>query len=158
MASRGRIWCYIINSMKKIITIIFLLLTCSLFFAFLQEQPVLAQEKDQRMEAVVSAILEERLVKAGNKNEWYQKLKLSVTKGYLLGKSIILETGTVTSSSVVYKVGDKVLVTASKKPDGSDFFYITDYIRRTPLYILFGVFIFFSAVIGRKRGVASLAG
>lgn len=117
--------------------------------------------KEERLEAVVTAIAEEKLIQYNgtDKYQTYQKLVLLVTEGKIKGNTITVENGNIPSVNIPkYKVGDKIVVSSSVDPDGKDFYYITDYVRRTPLYWLFFAFIVATILIGKKRGVASIVG
>ncbi len=56
----------------------------------------------------------------------------------------------------IYKKGDKVLVLESRDDEGNISYYITDYVRNTEVYWLFGLFFLVMIVIGRWKGVRSI--
>jgi uncharacterized membrane protein len=55
------------------------------------------------------------------------------------------------------KSGDKVVVSYLRDELGSQRFYITDYVRRTPLYWLAALFAVLMILVGRARGLKALA-
>lgn len=134
-----------------------------LFSVFLFVSPlVLAQESDYQeevMEAkVVRVLKEEQQVIEGNP-QTYQKLQLTVYKGSIDGRSLIIENGLIpTADNRHYKPGDKVIVSYSKDFEGNDYFVITDYVRRSALYVLAAVFVVLTALVGGVWGIRSLAG
>ena len=150
--------------MKKVLLIILLLLIC--FFSL--RIPVSAQTemvgeppKEETLEAIIEKILEEKQIKPMGLEDLqlYQKLELLVTKGSLKDKKIVIENGNLpVANNLKYKVNDKVIVIFSKDFEGNDYFYITDYIRRGSLIWLFLIFIVFTIVIAKWRGLLSLVG
>ncbi len=135
-----------------------------IFLLFLVPQPTLAQDQilavqDEKMEARVENILEEKIIEAGGSNQFYQKLELVVTNGNLKDKIIEIENG---NSPVVnnpkFNVGDEVMVSRSRDIEGNDLFYIADFVRRGPLLWLLAIFSALVVLIGRWKGLASLIG
>ncbi len=145
---------------KKILILLFL------FYLLFNSKAVYAQDNGQSaqnsatLEAVIEKILIQKEVKvAGTKKQIYQKLELVVTKGSSPGQHLTVENGNIPiSNEVVYKVGDQVVVTIPADPDGTGVLYISDYVRRTPVYVLFIIFIVLSVLIGRERGLTALFG
>lgn len=138
-------------------TLLFILFSFLCFFGFIR--PVLAQEEEEVLEGVVTHILETRNTEFEGVTQHYQKLQLTVTQGSITDRVIIIESGDVpVTNSPVYKIGDRVLVGYSKGPDGQDFFYITDYVRRDELLYLVAFFVVLTIVVGGIRGGASLLG
>src|SRR3989344_1510181 len=145
--------------MKKISVRI--ILAVFLIIALFSPQFVLAQSppKEEKFEAVVTAVKEERQIEINGKKQLYQKLELKATSGRQKDKNIIVENGSIPLVKVQkYKTGDKLIITLSKTADGKDIYYITDYIRRDSLYWIFAIFIGLAVFIGRKRGILSLVG
>ena len=161
------------NIPKRIIVLLFTFLVFPFFLIY----GINAQENDytgefvteqsgqiveeKSLEAKVLEILEEKTIlpEFGIDEQLYQKLKLIVTKGELESREIIIESGNMPSVNLPkYKVGDKLIIAYSKDFEGNDAFYITDYIRRDSLLLLFIVFAVLAAVIGKIRGITSLIG
>lgn len=114
--------------------------------------------QEEVLETIVTDVQEEKEVEIGSSKQLYQKLEVFVTGEKRKGQKLIIESGTIPVANVQkYKIGDKLLVTAIDS-QGEEQLYISDYIRRTPLYWLFGLFVVLTVLIGRKRGIASLIG
>ena len=138
----------------------------SLFCLFIAPNAVLAQEnqqtlpKEERLEAVVTKIQEEKEVAAEGtaKKTLYQRLEVVVTSEKRKGDTLVIENNMPVVNAQRYKVGDKVVISANQTPAGKELLYINDYVRRVPLYFLFAIFAVLTVLIGRKRGLASLIG
>jgi uncharacterized membrane protein len=146
--------------MKKLVycflfIVLFLLIPSSVFA---QSSSNLG-ESERRIEAVVNDIKEEKELNDGGVSRIYQKLELIVTSDELKSERIIVENGLVpVIGSVRYKEGDEVSVSITKDPEKNDTYFITDYVRRDAIYVLFGIFLLLTVLIGGKRGIASIAG
>lgn len=116
--------------------------------------------REETLEGVVTKIIKEEYIQQGcDPERLYQKLQITVTKGSLKNEEITVESGEfVLTNQQKYKKGDAVIISYNKNPDGSSIFYITDYIRRTPLLWLFLIFITAAIIIGRWQGLSSLLG
>jgi len=142
------------------------------FFAFIGlVYPVFAQGKDfsqdsffqqETLEATVTEILEEKEIQFPDlegEKQLYQKLELLVTKGSLIDREIIIESGDIPIASLQkYKSGDNVVVFYSKSPEGDEYFYISDYVRRAPLFLLLIIFVVVTLIIAKWRGFSSILG
>ena len=127
---------------KAVTTVLALLLLTS--FAsntFAQEE---APPQEEFFEGRIETILEE--------SENYQKLEILLTNGSREDGKIEIEVGGEFQKvgQVRYKVGDKVVV--------SSFGYITDFVRRKPLIVLFAFFALLVLAIGKLWGLSSLLG
>ena len=128
------------------------ILWLSLLLLIVSFSPVRAQE-EKVTEGKITAVLEEKQ----NGNQLYQKLEVLLTEGDLAGKTVTVETGTVpTANQPHFRVGDRVMVAASKDFSGKTVFYIADFVRTQPLLWLFIVFIVLVLAVGRLRGLGSL--
>lgn len=117
--------------------------------------------KEESLEATIKNILEEKQIKpmGSKKLQLYQKLELLITKGSLKDKKIIIENGKLPMANISeYEVNDKVIVTFIKDFEGNDNFYITDYIRHGSLIWLLLIFIAFTVIVAKWRGITSLVG
>lgn len=133
--------------------IIFIILTFFPTLAFAQTF------EEQKIEAEIIKILEEKELETGGQKHLYQKFELQTLNDSSDTKTITAESGGfMTLNSPKFKVGDKVVVTSTIGPDGQTIFYISDYIRRDTLYLLFGLFVGITILIGKKRGLFSLIG
>lgn len=145
---------------KRFSVLFFLFVALFVFnsFSFAQEN-IATAPKEEKLEAVISEISQEKEIEINGRKQLYQKLELLITKGLLKGKKVIVENGNIPQANVrKYKEGDRIMVTASKDFENRDVYFITDYVRRSPLYWLFGLFIGLTVLIGRKRGFAAILG
>lgn len=110
-------------------------------------------------EAIVSRVIEEKQIEVMQKNQLYQKLELTVMSGPQKNKKIIIENGTMPLvNEQKYHLDDKVMVSTMKGMDGKESYYISDYMRRDALFILFAIFLLVTIFIAKWRGVMSLLG
>jgi uncharacterized membrane protein len=108
----------------------------------------------------VIEILEEGTVDLGGGSlQPYQRLLLRVESGSLAGEEIVVEEGTVNiiSQERLFDVGDRVYVQRAVGPNG-DRFYISDFVRTTPLFLIAVLFLGLVVLVGRGRGLRSLSG
>lgn len=59
-------------------------------------------------------------------------------------------------SSNSYKKGDRVIVGHQLDSDGNDVFYIADYVRRWPLYLLAFIFALIITIVAKAKGLRSI--
>jgi len=140
--------------------ILFLAIIFSFSFVNAQESSLEVGEEES-LEAVVVKIIEEKTIvpPSGGKEQLYQKLLLRVEKGSLKGQEIVVENGGEALVNVSrYRLGDRLIVSRNKDFSGHDVFYISDYVRRRPLFILFAIFIVLTIFSARWQGVSSLLG
>lgn len=122
-------------------------------------QGSLTLPKEEKLEAVITKLAEEKEIEINGQRQLYQKLELLITKGSLKGKEIIVENGNIPQVNArKYETGDKLVITATKDFENKDVYFISDYIRRDPLFWLFGLFIGLTVLIGGKRGLAAILG
>lgn len=139
----------------------YILTALLLFPLFISTSTVLGQEESpdemQHIQAKVIEIVEEKQIEINDMSQLYQKLKLSITKGDVKGKEIIVENGSMPSAQVIkYNVGDELMLSVEKDGEGENRYYITDYVRTKSLMLLFLLFVVASVVIGSKQGFFSL--
>lgn len=133
----------------------------SILFQAIAVGKVSAQEQlnDEKLEATIITVIDEKEVEVFDKNQLYQKLELLVNNGSLKDQKIIIENGNIPSANIPkFKVGDEVVVTSTVGPEGNSVFYISDYVRRNSLLWLFIIFAAVTVFIGRWRGLTSLIG
>lgn len=145
------------------ITVLLISLIFYLIFipSIIKAQEILPEQVEETLEGKVIQIVDEKMYvpEFSDKAQLYQKLKLTVTKGSLKDKEIIVESGNVPSANLPkYKVGDEIIVSYSKDYEGNNIFYITDFIRRNSLLWLFIIFAILASIIGKLRGITSLLG
>lgn len=141
-----------------------ILLTLSTFFLLISgsvmpvsAQTNLSQEETLEAEVVATGTKSE----SGPQGQEYptQVVRVRITSGSLKGELVEISiNGGSFIGAPQYEVGDKVHVLRTEHIDGSDVFYIADYIRRDGLLVLFSVFAIMAIVIGGKWGATSLLG
>lgn len=142
----------------KLITAFILTLLFSLFpisaFAQLDAPPPPVEE---RLNAKVLKIIEEKQVKLFDREQTFQKLELEFENGGEKGEKITIDNGTIPAlNAQKYNPGDKVVMAHVKNPDGKDVFYIIDYNRTDALFWLFLVFCGLTLLISGRKGIFSL--
>ncbi|MBU0975272.1 MAG: YibE/F family protein [Patescibacteria group bacterium] len=121
------------------------------------EQTEIQLPETEYIQGTIIEVLEEKVLEFQGQSQKYQKLKILVTKGSLRDEEIIVENGASPTAQVVsYHKGDNVMISFSKGTDGTDIFYITDYIRTPGIVTLFIFFIIISLIVGSKKGLFSL--
>ena len=123
------------------------------------EQP-LAQGETETLPSRVIEVLEEGTVDLGGGSSLpYQRLLLRVESGSLAGQEIVVEEGTVNiiNQERLFHPGDRVYVQRAVGPNG-DRFYISDFVRTTPLFLIAALFVGLVVLVGRGRGARSLVG
>jgi uncharacterized membrane protein len=123
------------------------------------DQPLASGETETLPSRVVE-VLEEGTVDLGEgSSQPYQRLLLRVESGSLAGQEIVVEEGTVNiiSQERLFHPGDRVYVQRAAGPDG-DRFYISDFVRTTPLFWIAALFVGLVVLVGRGRGLRSLSG
>jgi uncharacterized membrane protein len=110
--------------------------------------------------AMVDTITEEGEVTLGDVTQPFQKLQVTLLEGEYQGKIFEIEYGTRQIRHDIIRItpGERIMVTVSSLPDGSVSAYFSDFYRRTPLILLFGIFIVASILISGWKGVRSLLG
>jgi len=115
--------------------------------------------QEEPLEAIVTRVVEEKQVEIMQKKQLYQKLELTVISGQKENEKIIVENGNIPiANEQRYRLDDKVIVSASRGIDGKVYYYISDYMRRDALIVLFLIFILVTIFIAKWRGVMSLLG
>ncbi len=123
------------------------------------EQP-LAPGETETMVARVIEVLEEGSLDLGDGMEHpYQRLLLRIEGGSLEGEEVVVEEGTanIVSQERLFGPGDRVYVERVAGLDG-DRFYISDPVRTSPLFLVAALFVGLVILVGRGRGLRSLAG
>ena len=100
-------------------------------------------------------VLEEQL--ESNNDNFYQKLKVRVLNGRLMGQEVIIENGGFKLAQYnQYKKKDIIYVAVSKDLDNKDIFYIIGYSRERGLLLLLIIFIIVAILVAGKQGIWSL--
>lgn len=131
------------NSRKLLV----ILVVCYVF-SFILCSPILAQQNN-------SAIYMEGVINRISSDE----AQLNITSGNIKGQQLKAKINPSQSAkSSIFKVGDEVMISYAKAPDGNEVVYIVDYVRKKGLFILFLVFLAFVFIVGRVHGFTSFIG
>ncbi len=120
--------------------------------------PSVIDVPDTLFRARVTQVLEERVEEQPDGTEsLVQKLELELLEGPFVGRRVTFD-GTVIDAIAKsrYREGDKVIAWWSKDPDGTDVFWVTDYVRDDRLLWMALLFVAAVVVVGRWRGVRAL--
>jgi uncharacterized membrane protein len=123
------------------------------------EEP-LEPGETETMPARVIEVLEEGTIDLGmGSSQPYQRLLLRVEGGSLAGQEVAVEEGTINviSQERLFAPGDRVYLERAVGP-GGDRFYISDFVRTSPLFLIAVLFVALVVLVGRGRGLRSLSG
>ncbi|MFL7792295.1 MAG: YibE/F family protein [Anaerolineae bacterium] len=133
-----------------------------------QEEPLSPDApltESETMKARVVDILEEGIREPGGYP--YQRVQLYVEDGSLAGQVVEIEEGTVNiiSNERLFSVGDRVLLVRDEtclvqagQETCFEHTYISDFVRTVPVFWIVVLFIALVLLVGRGRGLRSLAG
>ena len=95
----------------------------------------------------------------GGSAQPYQRLLLRVEGGSLAGQEIEVEEGTINliSQERLFHSGDRVYLERAVGPQG-DRFYISDFVRTSPLILIVALFMGLVVLVGRGKGLRALGG
>ncbi|MBI4225562.1 YibE/F family protein [Candidatus Roizmanbacteria bacterium] len=125
------------------------------------QSQVTFKPSEKNYEAVVTKILEDKQIEiSAGVFQPYQKVEVQITNNNLEREKVIAELGglVVTNNNLKTKLGDRVVLTHLKRVDGSDQFFVSDFVRKDSLFILGLAFFLAVVVIGKWRGLASFIG
>lgn len=123
------------------------------------EENTSRQPVDDLFEAKVIEIIEEKVVRTENGQEVkQQKVKMRGLEGEWEDEEVIFNgiSEIIAVKGDVYKKGDRVIVSHQIDSEGEDVFYIADYVRRWPLYLLAFLFALAITLVGKAKGLKSL--
>lgn len=139
-----------------------LLLACVLLLSVAKQSQAANKEfelQEETLEGKVLQVEEEKEFYSEGVPQNYQRLKIIVYKGSLKDKTIEVKNGDmVSSNSQKYKVGDRLQIIRNLDAEGNEIFFISDYVRRSELFVLFAIFAILVIVVGGAWGAASLVG
>jgi len=128
----------------------------TLIIAALFPTPSQAQS-DTYLETKVISVEEQKQHEVLGNQVTYQKLKLIVTKGDTKGETIIVENGLLPMANPqIYQINHRLLIAQSQDFDGNNIYNIVDYIRRDALLLITVVFLIFTLIIARLKGITSI--
>jgi uncharacterized membrane protein len=121
--------------------------------------PMPARQADELFDARVVEIVEEKEVTTPDgRAVTQQRVKMKGLEGTWKDKEFEFNgiSEIIAIGSNHYKQGDKVIVNYQIDGNGEDVFYIADYIRRWPLYLLAFLFALIITIVGKAKGFRSL--
>lgn len=141
--------------MKRWLFLIFFTIFSLIVVGSVQAQ----SDADEMLEGRIVEITNQEITNEFGESFQGQEFKIKVKRGSLAGEDIVFLSdpyhGVDTSA---YGVGDEVAVLRTVSPDGTEQFFITDFVRRSGLWILFCSFVFLAVVIGGRWGASSVVG
>jgi uncharacterized membrane protein len=110
--------------------------------------------------AEILEILEEGEVQLGDVTQKYQVLRVRILEGEFQGLELTVDYGKrqLRPEGLNLKPGEKVIITVGRDINNQLLARFQDYVRLTPLFILFGTFVILSILISGWKGVRSLLG
>ena len=125
------------------------------------KQNTVTDYQEETLEGKIIKITGQRRITPSNnsKEQLYQQLEIQITKGSQKGKIVNLESGDAyQGSNTLYKAGNEVVIAYAEDSTGGETYLITDYVRRTPLLVLFLIFVVVTVIIGKWKGISSILG
>lgn len=116
---------------------------------------------EKRYEAVVIRIIEEGQTEfAGGLKQPFQKIEAEILEGEMKTKKVVAQVGgmILANNEQKVKVGDRISVAHISNINGSEQFYVTDFIRLNSLYFLVITFLIAVVIVGGIRGLSSFIG
>jgi len=135
----------------------FLFLLVLPFFSLNQSIYAYSDKNSESVEARIVKIIEEKQIVVMGKEQLYQKIELELNTSDK--KVITIENGDLPLVNIIkYSVNDNVLVTQNINPDGTEEYFITDFVRNDSLILLSIIFIILLIVVAKWKGLFSLFG
>lgn len=126
-----------------------------------QEAQQMAEPDTEVFEAKVIKVEEQREVpRPDGSRDVQQRLKLQALTGSLTGREFEFNgIGDIDAVSAnTYRVGDRVVANRQVGPDGTEEFYVVDFIRRWPLFWLAVLFVLAVVAVSAGKGFRALLG
>ncbi|MEE4194832.1 MAG: YibE/F family protein [Anaerolineae bacterium] len=110
------------------------------------------------VKAEVVQILESGTVQLGAVEQEYQIAQVRVLEGAYQGQLVSVDHGTyqILPKGFRLSAGEQILVTVGNSPGGELRAYFIDYIRLTPILVLFAMFVIMSILVSGWKGFQSL--
>jgi len=112
-------------------------------------------------EAQVIQVVEQREVpRPDGSYNTQQHLRLKALTGKLTGREFEFNSiGEIDAVSAnIYRVGDRVMANRQVGPDGTEDFYVVDFVRRWPLFWLTILFVIIVIIVSAGKGLRALLG
>jgi uncharacterized membrane protein len=126
--------------------------------AIAQDQHALqAVREPETVQGTIIKILEEKELTVNLQKQKYQRIQVKITKGSGTGSVIEIENGGDFSlQQVEYQVGDQLFLSLLDSGSESQKYLIAGINRARSLWLLFGLFVLVSIIVGSKKGIYSL--
>jgi uncharacterized membrane protein len=120
----------------------------------------LSPGESEMLRARVVDVLEEGTIDQAGVEQPYQRLRLRITSGSLVGQKVEVEHGVLglSSQALTFQPGDRVIVERTATLDGTDLLLITDFVRTGPLLWLTLLFVAATLALSGWQGARSLVG
>lgn len=142
---------------KFLLIFLFLVLPKTAF----AQMPAVTPPPEERHEAKVLRIVEEGTTDLGaGATQPYQKVEAQILNGVMKDQKVTAQMGglVLTNDDQKVKAGDKISVAHIRKIDGTEDFYVADFIRVNSLYFLAIAFLIAVVAVGGLRGLTSFIG
>lgn len=119
------------------------------------------EPESEVFEAQVVKVIEQReMPRPDGSRDVQQRLRLKALTGKIAGREFefdgIGEIDAVAANA--YRAGDRVMASRQSGPDGSEDFYVVDFVRRWPLFWLSVLFVAVVVAVSAGKGLRSLIG
>lgn len=144
------------NNAKRLI--VFSLLFLGLIFGVHVKTPERAEDYQELLPGTITQ--EESLETGSDEDKSIEQiLTVEVNSGKETHETLLIENSDQAGPDArLFQEGDKVYVAKIQIPGEQPSYSIADYDRRTPLYVLFGLFCFIVVFISGKQGIESFLG
>ena len=129
-----------------------------IYFLFSNVPLIHAQQRTEQMEGQIQSIENTtKTIEGNNQLQKIHKMTIVVTSGQLTNKVITVEDFA-SAQARQFNVGDTVIIGTNKDLNGNESYYISDFVRRTPIFLLFLLFVGLVLLIGKKKGFTAIIG
>ncbi|HET6847171.1 MAG TPA: YibE/F family protein, partial [Anaerolineales bacterium] len=113
----------------------------------------------QSVRGVITAIVNEGQIEVDGRSQLFQVMRVQALAGEFKGVPFDVYYGkrNMRFDSARFAPGDEVYLLVNKMPDNTITAYYDDYVRARPMLILFGAFVLSIVILGRWKGLRSLA-
>lgn len=112
---------------------------------------------EERFEAEVLKVIESKTEKLYGTTQTIQTLRMKALTGSKKGSTFTLTNGGAASSSIsFFKEHDRLIIASITQPNGQQTYFVVDYVRRSSLAFLGGLFVIVVLGVTGKKGVAAL--
>jgi uncharacterized membrane protein len=116
-------------------------------------------EGEEILNAKITKVIKEEEMMFDNREYLIQDLEVLVTSGSVKNRQVQVKTSlTPKFKDIKFKKGEDILIGYVTIGRNTESFYLIDYSRTKPLFIVFALFIFLSIIVGGSRGFYSLLG